>query len=53
MFRSLFDSMLENVTSRVDSLSVTLQSVKASLEVTQNEVADLKRAKDQGEGLRR
>ena len=47
MFRSIFESMMENVTNRVDKLSATLESVKTSLEFTQNEVHDLKKAKDQ------
>ena len=35
MFRSIFESMMENVTNRVDKLSATLESVKTSLEFSQ------------------
>ena len=42
MFRSLFDSMLANITSRVDNLATTISGLKSSLEFTQGEVDDLK-----------
>ena len=47
MFRSIFESMVENVTNWVEKLSATLESIKTSLEFTQNKVHNLKKAKDQ------
>ena len=45
MFRSLFDSMLGNVTSRIDGIVSTLSDLKSSLEFTQGEVDNLKSVK--------
>ena len=42
MFRRLFDSVTSSITARVDDLVKTVAELKASIEFTQSEVANLK-----------
>ena len=42
MFRNMFDSVVSLLTTRVDDLVKTVAALKASIEFTQGEVADLK-----------
>lgn len=42
MFRRMFDSVTSSLTARVDDLVKTVADLKASIEFTQSEVADLK-----------
>ena len=47
MFRSLFDSMLTSVNSRIDEIYKTVRDLKTRLEFSLAEVQDLKKAGDQ------
>ena len=51
MFRRMFDSVTSSLTARVDDLVKTVAELKASIEFTQSEVANLKPVLTKLEGL--